>query len=150
MISSRAFKAVQTRLPAAPDCVTLPGPHIWAGMIYGDFGHFMTETLPRLMSIRADLEADPQTRIAGFAAPCAAHTSLAGLQWFLDHVGIDPSRIDLILQDTRLPHLTVPPPPFTGRYAYDRALLPLIERHGLCAPTASGASASLIVRLVGS
>jgi capsular polysaccharide biosynthesis protein len=116
----------------------LQGRHIWAGMIYGDFGHFMTETLPRLLSIRADLDATPQIRIAGFAAPGVTRTSLAGLQWFLDLVGIDPSRIDMVIQDTRLPHLTVPPPPFTGRYAYDRAILSLIERHRLCAPTASG------------
>lgn len=138
MISSRSFKAIQTRRPLQEPATTLTGSYVWAGMIYGHFGHFIAETLPRLLSITACLQADPSARILGFATNGVTNVSLTGMGWFLDRIGIDPARIDVITGPTLVPSLTVPPPPFTGRFAYDPALLGLIDRSALAAATPSG------------
>ncbi len=138
MMSSRAFKAVQRRLPnpASPDL--LPHPYVWSGMIYGHFGHFITETLPRLLSVRAALDTNSDLRILGFSAPGVQSSALQGMRWFLDQIGVDPARIDVITSPARLLSQIVPPQVFVGRYRYASGLLPLISGSGLSAPVASG------------
>lgn len=139
MISSRAHYALSrrpSRLPA-PEAA-LDGGHVWAGMIYGHFGHFITETLPRLLSVRATLDAWPGARLLGFAPHGVTETRLGAMTWFLDRIGIDPARIDVVTAPTRIADLTVPPPPFLGRYTYAPAVARLINDAGLSAPTPSG------------
>lgn len=138
MISSRAFKAVQTRAAPSPQATLLDGGHLWAGMIYGHFGHFITETLPRLLALRADLDAQPTLRLLGFAPPGEITTTLAGMRWFLDRAGIDPARIDLVTEPALIAQLTVPPAPFTARYTYHPSVPQMIDRCGLSATKPSG------------
>ena len=139
MVSSRAYYALPRRPAPRPRPDTmLPGGHVWAGMIYGHFGHFITETLPRLLSIRTTLDANPAARIAGFAAYGTTRTDLGPMAWFLDRAGIDPARIDVITAPTRLTSLIIPPAPFPRRFAYAPEVAGLIDRHGLSAPQPSG------------
>ena len=138
MISSRVHRAIQigSRLPRP--ATRLDASYVWGGVIFGHFGHFITETLPRLLTVRTSLRADPGLRILGFAAPGVTSTSLAGLLGFMDLIDVDPALIDLIDQPTEVAALIVPRPPFRGRYSYDPSLLPLIDTCGLGAPAPSG------------
>lgn len=138
MMSSRAHYAIQRRVMLGNPVNVLTGGHVWAGMIYGHFGHFIAETLPRLLSIRASLDANPGTRILGFAAPNVMRTDLSGMAWFLEKAGIDRHRIDLITEPTRVTRLVLPATPFAGRYAYLPAVATLIDQYGLSAANPSG------------
>ncbi|WP_244459986.1 glycosyltransferase 61 family protein [Roseomonas fluvialis] len=43
--------------PAAPPALRWSGPHLYAGVVFGQFGHFVAESLSRLWAMRAAPEA---------------------------------------------------------------------------------------------
>ncbi len=138
MISSRLHKAIAQTVPPGQPVARLEADYVWAGVIFAHFGHFISETLPRLLSLRASLAAHPDRRILGFAAPGAGQTSPAALRPFFDLIDIDPALIDVIDQPTRVASLLIPPPPFLGRYRYAPGLLPLIDASPFSATEPSG------------
>ncbi|WP_460273380.1 glycosyltransferase 61 family protein [Celeribacter sp. ULVN23_4] len=72
LISSRAYRAMRPlrkSLPVAPNLI--PGDFIWGGVLYLHFGHFITETLPKLLDLRAAGADFSKTRLLFLASPRA-------------------------------------------------------------------------------
>ena len=133
LISSRAHRWYQRSVAPVQVSEKLDSC-IWVGTFYCHFGHFITETLPRLLSIRRALDANPQARILGFASPGLGGSDRPfpdHVTWFCQKLGIDLSRLDILHTPALVAHLTIPPVPFSARFSYAPPLRDLILQSGL-------------------
>ena len=127
LISSRAHRPL--RLPGRPiTTAEIPGQTLWGGVFYAHFGHFITEFLPKLLSLQSLAHRYPDANILTLAAPDAPPGPLPPhVLWFLSNLGIDPARLVLCSAASRIEQLLVAPTPFAGRFRYHPRLLPLID-----------------------
>ena len=132
LISSRAHRAI--RWPGTPAAkAEIPGPAIWGGVFYAHFGHFITEFLPRLLTLQSLARRFPDAPILTIPQPDAptlapdAPALPAHAHWFLSQLGIDPARIVQCTEPCRIGQLLVPQTPFAARARYHPDLIPLID-----------------------
>ena len=127
LISSRAHYPL--RQPGRPlTTAEIPGQSLWGGVFYAHFGHFITEFLPKLLSLQSLANRYPDAQILTLPAPDALPGPLpAHVLWFLSNLGIDPARLVLCSAASRIEQLLVAPTPFAGRFRYHPRLLPLID-----------------------
>lgn len=110
---TRMMAAVDTSNRAEPTA-QLTGKHLWGGQVFAHFGHFLTETIPRLWAVE---NSDAESLVF-----IGKHEGLRAFspwqQRFLDLLGVDMP-ITFISEPTRVEHLIVPGQGFgLGRIAH--------------------------------
>ncbi len=110
------------RLPV--DCYDrLPGEWIYCGLLRGQFGHFITECLPNLITAARARRSYPD-------APIIAHTFLEIdvddwkarnaklLDYFCDRIGLDLSNLHFVRSPVMAEKLIMPDAPFRKKFHY--------------------------------
>lgn len=139
------------RPPVAAPPTTISGAYLWGGVAFGAFGHWLTETFPYLMSMRPLLAAHPEAEIlmvlrAGAAPPVwgPLHRN------FADRIGLDLARIRIVLKDTRVEQLILPPDPFGRANHYATETIASIDTAGFAPLAGNGRSLFLSRRKLSS
>ena len=123
LISQKSRLVRQTRRPPATFDQTISEPVIYAGIIFGWFGHFITESLPNLLAVAEAKKHYPDARILAHAHgnihPAEWKERHAGhLNYFFDKVGLDLNELEFVLTPTQARTLIVPDAPFSGKFSY--------------------------------
>ena len=96
---------------------------IFGGLYYNWFGHFITETVPNLLAAKIALEHAPDLPIVFFVPdnrtkedhyPELSPWAL----FFLEHIGLDPTKFHFIRQPLHVRRLVFGPTPFTRKFHF--------------------------------
>jgi hypothetical protein len=133
MTSARLrWSVMSAREPAGfVSAETIEGPVIWGGVFHTVFGHFLTETLPNLIMLRAEAERRPEARILFLASPIgkASMAERPFIAWFLAEIGVDPSRFVMCRSACEIEHMVIVPSAFTAKYRYRAETAAALDRH---------------------
>ena len=115
--------AVNVRRPRPPNSEEFLPEAIFGGMYYNGFGHFLTETVPNLLAVKAVLDRAPNLPVVFFVPdnkrPDEDYTRLSPwATFFLDSIGVDPARFHFIRAPLHVQRLLVGPTPFTRKHHF--------------------------------
>lgn len=129
----------------------VPGNFIWGGLLDLRFGHWLTETLPVLISLAPRLQQNPDLRVAFVIHKRTASEkelsnldSIHCISFFLEKLGISTSQFHIISRPTRLEHLSIPESVLKSRFRYSEELNGFIDALEL--PVSSTAPEKVFIR----
>jgi|GEM_PF-3301818 len=107
--------------------------YIFAGNFEGNFGHFLTETLPCLAAAMDLKKQFPDATLLFYksARPLEKIMASAGafLPFIQDHFGIDAGEIEFIDEPLHISQCAVAPSPFLAKSSYAPAFADTIRKH---------------------
>jgi capsular polysaccharide biosynthesis protein len=127
--------------PKAMPRLRLGGLHLWGGVGFDIFGHWLTETFPLLVTLRPLFERHPEAPILMVTRPGAPPPVWGALhRTFAGWIGLDLNRIRVIEEDAVVEELALGPDPFGRRNHYRPETLTALDALGLAPPDDTGAA----------
>ncbi len=124
--------AYQSRRPPS-DARPLPGAHIYGGLIFGWFGHFITESLPNLLAVARAKKTYPDLPILAHS-----HNQIDPVAWkarhdhhlkyFFGKLGLDVDDLHFVTEPVIADTLIMPPAPFAQKFRYSDWIVDDIDR----------------------
>jgi capsular polysaccharide biosynthesis protein len=129
------------RPPVAAPSATISGTCLWGGVAFDAFGHWLTETFPYLARMQPLLAAHPEAEVLMIRRIGPAPLAWGALhRSFADRIGLDLSRIRVVMQDTRVERLILPPDPFGRANHYTPDTIASLDAAGFAPAAGNGRS----------